>query len=731
MDGTETKQAVVIIPKSVITGQLRSKWDRKNGIAVFPGSSDFSNSVKDERAEFNIWEVQLDPKRYEGLARRVISESHDIFLEIQEIADMDSATKQRSLMKCSRLYRSILRASFVHSRKKDHCLNFYMGDRVKMEELYSVVELIWQLCEIIFIDSSQAYPIQGLLEWIVWHFPQVDELHKKMILEAHVIREHRNYWPTIYGYVVSGRMNSAVELLNVSVKDSNDKSDPYRKISELLRKMPRPSSSPEYVLKWRHWQQECRNSLTGDIQQHRHLHRLCRIYGYVVSGRMNSAVELLNVSVKDSNDKSDPYRKISELLRKMPRPSSSPEYVLKWRHWQQECRNSLTGDIQQHRHLHRLCRILCGDEKVLQELSNEGVIHTWYHLLVVHILFRNPTTKVYDLHYSIDLSLELFYGDKSRLGKLDEVISAIFLLDTVRVIKEASAGFGDWWFAVHLTDLLYHCGQLKLYKLDYGTDLREYLLLEYGSSLMSASSWQIGSDYLGHCQTYGRYYLEQYISRIPLDSEKKTRKVLHVCEKYGLSTDLADICREECMTAIRREKLGSAISWALYVKDVTLINYIVDCYMSAYIKDGNADRLAIVDDIGAAITLTGQLAFLGKFREFHTFCNTGNLVDAASILVLLMVDGLASKKYWWMLLLDAIPLFETEEILFDSDQTYELLRCLTEIELSLRGPGDSWSNRLTLKQQVHKNSEVLHDALNTIRIALARNLARAHINEEQ
>ncbi|EDV27945.1 uncharacterized protein TRIADDRAFT_53012 [Trichoplax adhaerens] len=535
-----------IIPKSVITGQLRSKWDRKNGIAVFPGSSDFSNSVKDERAEFNIWEVQLDPKRYEGLARRVISESHD------------------------------------------HCLNFYMGDRVKM----------------------------GLLEWIVWHFPQVDELHKKMILEAHVIREHRNYWPTIYGYVVSGRMNSAVELLNVSVKDSNDKSD----------------SSPEYVLKWRHWQQECRNSLTGDIQQHRHLHRLCRSS----TGNVKLATDIY---------KSRKVKIISDLLQ-----------------------------------------ILCGDEKVLQELSNEGVIHTWYHLLVVHILFRNPTTKVYDLHYSIDLSLELFYGDKSRLGKLDEVISAIFLLDTVRVIKEAS----------------------------YGTDLREYLLLEYGSSLMSA-----------------RYYLEQYISRIPLDSEKKTRKVLHVCEKYGLSTDLADICREECMTAIRREKLGSAISWALYVKDVTLINYIVDCYMSAYIKDGNADRLAIVDDIGAAITLTGQLAFLGKFREFHTFCNTGNLVDAASILVLLMVDGLASKKYWWMLLLDAIPLFETEEILFDSDQTYELLRCLTEIELSLRGPGDSWSNRLTLKQQVHKNSEVLHDALNTIRIALARNLARAHINEEQ
>lgn len=42
--------------------------------------------------------------------------------------------------------------------------------------------------------------------------------------------------------------------------------------------------------------------------------------------------------------------------------------------------------------------------------------------------------------------------------------------------------------------------------------------------------------------------------------------------------------------------------------------------MSAYIKDGNAERLAIVDDIGTAITLTGQLAFLGLFFfSFHMY----------------------------------------------------------------------------------------------------------------
>ena len=40
-----------------------------------------------------------------------------------------------------------------------------------------------------------------------------------------------------------------------------------------------------------------------------------------------------------------------------------------------------------------------------------------------------------------------------------------------------------------------------------------------------------------------------------------------------------------------------------------------------------------------------RITSLGKFREFHRLCSIGNLVEAASVLVLLMVDGLASKKY--------------------------------------------------------------------------------------
>lgn len=40
----------------------------------------------------------------------------------------------------------------------------------------------------------------------------------------------------------------------------------------------------------------------------------------------------------------------------------------------------------------------------------------------------------------------------------------------------------------------------------FGSNLREYLLLQYGTSLMSHRSlWQVGVDYLDCCSEFGRY----------------------------------------------------------------------------------------------------------------------------------------------------------------------------------------------------------------------------------
>ncbi len=69
----------------------------------------------------------------------------------------------------------------------------------------------------------------------------------------------------------------------------------------------------------------------------------------------------------------------------------------------------------------------------------------------------------------------------------------------------------------------------------YGSQLSEFFLLEYASSLASHTSlWQVAMGYLSECPQQGRAYMEAYIERVPVDSERKVVKVLRVCEKYQL-----------------------------------------------------------------------------------------------------------------------------------------------------------------------------------------------------
>lgn len=60
-------------------------------------------------------------------------------------------------------------------------------------------------------------------------------------------------------------------------------------------------------------------------------------------------------------------------------------------------------------------------------------------------------------------------------------------------------------------------------------------------------------------------------------------------------------------------------------------------------------------------------------------------------------------SFWSILLTDAIPLLESEEVLFSSEDTFILMRCVEE----------------------HGNDPKFEDKLEIFRLAAARNLARA------
>ena len=97
--------------------------------------------------------------------------------------------------------------------------------------------------------------------------------------------------------------------------------------------------------------------------------------------------------------------------------------------------------------------------------------------------------------------------------------------------------------------------------------------------------------------------------------------------------------------------------------------------------------------------LSDRLTFLAKYREFHKLCGQRDfryelafsifficlhlfLVfllhrTAANLLHSLMWSRLAPKYFWVTLLIDTVPFVCCEdEVIFSSDQTYELMHCL-------------------------------------------------------
>jgi nuclear pore complex protein Nup85 len=97
-------------------------------------------------------------------------------------------------------------------------------------------------------------------------------------------------------------------------------------------------------------------------------------------------------------------------------------------------------------------------------------------------------------------------------------------------------------------------------------------------------------------------------------------------------------------------------------------------------------------------------------------------------LVKLLSSGTAPKKYWVVLLLDALPLLENkQQVIFDSNDTFVLMQSLEEIV------GSQYrSEYLQLLPQPSSGSpstvEEKEVQLDVLRLSLTRNLARSFVH---
>ncbi|GAA6085571.1 nuclear pore complex protein Nup85 isoform X1, partial [Tachysurus ichikawai] len=396
------------------------------------------------------------------------------------------------------------------------------------------------------------------------------------------------------------------------------------------------------------------------------------------------------------------------------------EFDVKWRHWHEECDRCLQDNsFASSRHLETICKVLVGDEDTL--LEQKELLGSWYHLLISRLLFSHPTVKPAELHYYAQSSMDMFLDSHSAPEPLDSILLAAFEFDLHQVIKDCSIALNNWWFVAHLTDLLDHCKLLQSHNLHFGSNLREFLVLEYASGLFSHHSlWQLAVDYFDHCPEFGRVYLELQIERVPLETERKALKVLRICEKRQMNEQVRSICKIMAKRALSNNRLGSALSWSIRAKDAAFATLISERFLQDYCTRGSFSDLDLIDNLGPAMLLSDRLTFLGKYREFHRLYGEKKFTEAAKLLLSLMTAKIAPRSFWMTLLIDALPLLEQKEVIFSVDQTHELMFCLEEL---------TSDSELKPERLAQDDDDVECTKLELLRLALARNLAMAIVKE--
>ncbi|XP_019745339.1 nuclear pore complex protein Nup85 [Hippocampus comes] len=602
-----------------------------------------------------IHEVRKDEEIHSPILRKLFNESHHIFVGLQTIQEeIPSKNKKSQFVSISKNYRSVIRACIeelqqVAVNTKDSAVCTQYGNQVS---ILLAIELIWNLCEVLFIDAVGALLLH-LLDWVRLHKGDVDE-KATHVLQSESPAEHRDYWDVVVGYVLQGRLEEVRQLLVKQATLQPAARNMFKLMDNLLSKMPfyNPGGTQtptDFDVKWRHWHEEVDRCL------------------------------------QDNSFASNP-------------------------------------------HLELIAKILVGDEDTL--LEHKELVGTWYHFLVTRLLYCHPTVKSTELHFYAHSCMTMFLDPRSVPEALDSILLAAFEFDIHQVIKDCSIALNNWWFVAHLTDLLDHCQLLQSHNLHFGSNLREFLLLEYASGLFSHHSlWQLAVDYFDHCPEFGRVYLELQMERIPLDTERKALKVLRICEQRQMSEQVRSICKIMAMRALRNNRLGSALSWSIRAKDAAFATLISERFLQDYCSRGSFSDLDLIDNLGPAMLLSDRLTFLGKYREFHKLYGEKRFREAAKLLLSLMTAKIAPRSFWMTLLTDALPLLEQKEVIFTSEQTYELIFCLEELTSSCNTTTATTTAAASMTDTPMQEEDLEVTKVELLRLALARNLAMAIVNE--
>ncbi|GAA5853785.1 hypothetical protein JCM8547_007448 [Rhodosporidiobolus lusitaniae] len=255
----------------------------------------------------------------------------------------------------------------------------------------------------------------------------------------------------------------------------------------------------------------------------------------------------------------------------------------------------------------------------------------------------------------------------------------------------------------------------------------------------------------------------------------RVEEVLTVCADLGLEEEMVSICKSYASQLVARKRYGEAIAFSVRAADSRRIAEIANLILDEYIENGQDAFISHVDSIptsllrpsaspssmpgspssstasddldpylphstpSALAPYSSRLSFLARYRDFFALYASGSRREAAALLVLMLTSGVAPKRVWGVMLLDALPLLETSLPLVSLSETFDLLRILEDVVgpvVAQTPPRDVFGNLEALgrlaskegKKAVGKEGEEERTAraleqMEVVRGALARHLA--------
>ncbi|KAF9997857.1 Nucleoporin nup85 [Modicella reniformis] len=480
---------------------------------------------------------------------------------------------------------------------------------------------------------------------------------------------------------------------------------------------------------------EVGKTILASTERTLHPHFWPYIHQCLLRGMRESVVFIVEQTLNDETDDkvADALEGFLKVLQGIPSSESFvPDGKSLERHkkWQEDCEEF--SKVPQLSHLgedgKKAMAILTGNVEIILDLAA-----SWEEAFSAILLYTNPDCSRYDLLPMLKICIASYLQD-SEETLLDRIKIAILEMDAIKTLRHC--GNFHPWLVAHLADVFQQYGYLDMSDLrlqdiasiGWDTNIRDFFIMNHAQSLMSNPNlWEAISGYLLNSGHIGKAMLSEWICHVPLGSSRKAHKVLRFCKDNNLNDSLRSINRVMAVEEERRGQYALAIQHFIASRDNDRVAKLTDNLMVSYLQSGGLD----LEDALASIpdhTSNDHVEFLRSYAKFHQDYKNGDVRNAGRKLVDLLTSSRAPKKYWAVILLDALPLLENKQmVVFDTKDTYEMMRCLEEVVGS--------QHKAEYLQPLPKNAssptltvEMREQQLNVVRLLLVRNLARSLVH---